>query len=111
MINILKTNKEISKKDLYYLTMAPDSTKMSEAVGETIDIQYAVIYEDVRNDKTSTVSAIMDVDGRVYATNSNSFKERLEDILEFFPDEEISIKVCQGTSKSGRPYIYCTLAR
>ena len=109
-VTMIKANKELDKVTRYKMTIAQDILKMSDYVGEIIDVQNVAIFDDVREDKTTRVCSVMDIDGKVYATNSKTFMENIEDISDLFTENEAySIKINKGTSKNGREFIFCTL--
>ena len=54
--------------------------------------------------------AVETVDGELFATISNTFREEFLDMVEWFGADLGSIKVIAGTSKAGRKYITCGVA-
>lgn len=110
-MNIIKTSRELNKKELYKLTKAPNSCSMTDAVGMTLKVDCWILYQDTNNKgETVEILAIMDGEGKVYTTISETFKRSfLEDICEIFDDpaEFPEIEIIEGTTKNGRTYINC----
>jgi hypothetical protein len=111
MINMLKATQELDKVTQYKMTLDKGIKKMSEMAGEIIDVAKVAFFEDIRENKDPVkICSVMDIDGVVYATNSSTFMEDLENISDLFTEgEKYAIKVEKGISKSGREYIYCSL--
>ena len=115
-MKILKMYPEsMNTRERFMLTAAPNMQKMQSAVDSEMEVAAYALYEDV-NRKDGTVNEVLTVmtpDGEIFATVSPTFKEDFFRIADFFCDagETIpAIKVLQGTSKSGRSFIYCTIA-
>ena len=109
-MNIVKTNKELTKKDLYQMTLSPAIKRMRECVGNTIPVVNYCIYTDAKNDGTEmTILSIMDADGVCYATNSPTFHRDFERISDIMENDAFEIEVISGTSKAGREFITCAL--
>ena len=53
--------------------------------------------------------SIMDKDGGVCATNSETFKRDFMNIEELMDGEAYTIEIISGQSKAGREFITCTL--
>ena len=105
MIEIIEKSKELNKKELYKMTLDQDIEKLSDHVNSEIDVEAFVIFKDGEN----TITSIMDKDGRVYASNSETFRKNLTDINSVMSPDPYTIEVKSGTSKSGRTFIYCSL--
>lgn len=109
-MNIVKTNKEITKKELYQMTLSPAIKRMRECVGNIIPVVNYCVYTDTKNDGTEmSILSIMDDDGVCYATNSSTFHRDFERIVAIMEDESFEIEVISGTSKTGREFITCAL--
>jgi xanthine/uracil/vitamin C permease (AzgA family) len=109
-MEIIKTNKELTAKELYFLTMSPKIQKMKDAVGTVVEIQNYALYKDTNNDKEQTVLAISTPDNEVYATNSSTFIRTFFEMIDVFAaagETVPAIEVATGTSKAGRTYITC----
>lgn len=110
-MTITKTSKELTKREIYKLTLDPAMKKMKDFVGSSIDVYAFCLYTDFNNkdDKEVEVLSVMDKDGSVFATNSPTFKKDFMNIAEIMEDDEYSIEVISGTSNAGREFITCTL--
>lgn len=108
-MEILHSNKELTKQEIYYLTKSQDVQKMKEAAGQTFELSNWCMYKDVNSDGEEVeLFAMRTVDGDTFATNSPTFIRAFYDILDVFaPDEIKAIKVLEGTSKNNRTYITC----
>lgn len=111
-MEILVTNKELTKQELYFLTKAQDTQKMTEAADQTLELTAWAIYKDHNADGEEVeLFAMRTVEGESYATNSQTFISAFRDILDIFPPEEVTkLKVFSGTSKNNRTYITCAYA-
>ena len=111
-MEILITNKELTKQELYFLTKAQDTQKMTEAADQTMELSAWAIYKDHNADGEEVeLFAMRTVEGESYATNSQTFISAFRDILDIFTPEEVTkLKVFSGTSKNNRTYITCAYA-
>ena len=102
----------LDKRTIYGITHSK-SLKMSDFVGSTIT-PTAVIITETDDKKVAFLAVVIDeTNVEVYATNSPTFIESLEEILDTFENNlsEIGgIYITSGTSRAGRSYIYCGLA-
>lgn len=108
-MEFIATNKELSKEEKYFLTKAQDVQKMTEAVGQTLDLDAWAIYKDHNSDGEEVeLFSMLTEDGDKFATNSQTFISAFREILDIFEPEEIKrIKVMDGTSKNNRTYVTC----
>ena len=110
MTTITKTSKELTKKEVYQMTMSPKIQKISDNKGVVIDVAAYCFYSDEKDDgKTVDILSVMDADGSIYATNSPTFRDDFERICEIMDGEDFSIEVISGTSKAGREFVTCAL--
>lgn len=117
-MEILRSSKELSTEEKYFLTMSPEIEKMSNIKGQTISIDSWVIYTDNKSTdaeegKTETILSIKTTLGEVFATNSATFIKEFERIIDLFKSDNMDvnfIKVAGGTSKSGREFITAVYA-
>jgi len=111
-MELLKTNKELSKKEIYFLTKTQDAQKMTEAADQEVELTSWAIYKDHNADGEEVeLFAMRTVEGETFATNSPTFISAFRDILDVFEPEEITkLKVMTGTSKNNRTYITCAYA-
>lgn len=110
-MTITKTSKELSKKDIYKLTLDPAMKKMKDFTGSSIDVYAFCLYTDFnsKDNKEVEVLSVMDKDGTVFATNSPTFKKDFMNIAEIMENDDYSIGIISGTSNAGREFITCTL--
>lgn len=108
-MEILHSNKELTKNEIYFLTKAQDVQKMKEAAGQTFELSAWCIYTDKNSDGEDVeLFAMRTEDGDTFATNSPTFIKAFYDILDVFAPEEVkAIKVLEGTSKNNRTFITC----
>ena len=111
-MNIINSNKELNVKEIYFLTMNPQTQKMKDVVGQRIEIVNWAIYEDI-NKKNGDVQEILTIstpEGETFATNSPTFKEDFVSMWNLFTDMGSSVPaivVTAGTSKNNREFISC----
>ena len=101
----------MNRRAIYSITHA-NSYKMSDFVGQTITPSAVVITES-EDRKVAFLAVERDAGLEVYATNSRTFIESLEEILDTFENDLAAIGglyIASGTSRAGRPYIDCGLA-
>lgn len=112
-MQILNMSRELSAAEVYKLTMSPEIQRMSDNLGAEIDVQAYCLYEDGEEPDIKTILSIMDVEGKVFATNSFTFQRefmRMNDLFNQMGCDLPVIKVCNGVSKSGRDFITCGMA-
>lgn len=112
-MKIIETSRSLSVKEKFVMTMGNDMKKMSDHVGEVLDISAWCLYEDSNEDgKEMQILSIMTPEKEVLATNSATFQRDFRRMVELFADggEELTqIAITGGTSKSGREFITCTV--
>lgn len=108
-MEIIETNKELTKEEKYFLTKAQDVQKMTEAVDQTLDLVAWAIYKDYNSDGEEVeLFSMLTEDGDKFATNSSTFISAFREILDIFEPSEVKrIKVMSGTSKNNRTYVTC----
>ena len=112
-MQIVKTYpEELSKKQLYELTMSPKTQKMKDAKGSVVDVAAWCIYEDEdSNGETRKVLAVLTPEGETLATNSSTFMDDFSKMCDLFGDGGVGrLEVISGTSKAGREFITCAYA-
>lgn len=110
MVTVINSNKELTKRESYKLTLDPSIKKMRDFIGVQIEVTAYCLYKDVNKDgKDVEVLSIMDKDGGVYATNSDTFKRDFMNIADLMDGECYTIEIISGQSKAGREFITCTL--
>ena len=111
-MEIIVANKELTKKETYFLTKTQDTQKMTEAADQTLDLELWCLYKDHNSDGEEVeLFSMRTAEGETYATNSPTFIAAFRDILDVFEPGEITrLKVMSGTSKNNRTYITCCYA-
>lgn len=119
---IEKSKENMTAKELYNLTMNPETKKISEQVGSVIEIAMYCKFLDTKDEKQEDGSikqkdvkifSILTPDGEVFATNSETLMRDFDSIVELYKEcgEELPpITVITGTSKKGREFITCKVA-
>lgn len=115
-MTIIKTSRDLKPHEAYEVTLAPDVKKMSNSLGQTIEIDYWALYQDVNNTTGAVqeILAIKTLDGDTLATNSPTFIADFGRMVEMFDQYETkinAISIVGGKSKAGRDYITCRFAR
>ena len=109
---IRKFPEDMDGRTAYKLMKSPEVKNMLEAEGSILEITSWIQYNspDKETGEIKEVIAIETVDGELFATISNTFREEFLDMVEWFGADLGSIKVIAGTSKAGRKYIICGVA-
>ena len=109
---IKKFPEDMDGRTAYKLMKSPEVKKMSEAEGSILEITSWIQYNspDKETGEIKEVIAVETVDGELFATISNTFREEFLDMVEWFGADLGSIKVIAGTSKAGWKYITCGVA-
>ena len=103
-MKLLKTSGELSKADAYKLAHTNASRNVSDKADEDISLSIWALYDE--DDKR--VLSIMDTDGAVYGTISETFIKAFIDMVEYFDPEPVNvIHVVPGVSNNGRKFITC----
>lgn len=105
---------ELTKVEKYKLMSSNDMTSIKEVPdGDTIAVKAWALFVDVKEDEEDvTILSIMDTDGDVYCTNSNTFQRNFEEIADLYSETGkvgFIIKKLSGETKAGRPFVNCTL--
>lgn len=105
-------SRELTNKELYFLTKASNIHKMREVVGSMLDLDCFLIYEDENSKgEVQEIFSCRTPEGETFATNSPTFIRTFRDILQCFPIEELHrLEVTDGTSKNGRNFIMAVYA-
>lgn len=111
-MQIINASAELTAKDIYTLTMNPNTQKMKDVKGQRIEIDRWAIYEDI-NKKTEEPQQILSIatpEGETFATNSPTFIDDFVNMISLFHSmgEDVpAIVVSSGTSKAGREFTTC----
>lgn len=112
-MNIIAMTEGLTAKEKYALSYNADIEKMSDHVGEIVDVDKFLMYEDEQGDDVATILSFLTSEGKVYATNSPTFIRDFTRIAQLFAEdgEELpQIKIFGGTSKNDREFIACSVA-
>lgn len=114
MMNILKKSGDLSAVEIYFMTEASNSEKVTDHVGETIEYTAYVLYEteDSKTGDTIQVLSLMQPTDIAIVTNSATFIKSFFKMVDLFTglgaaDELQYIKILSDTSKGGRTYVDC----
>lgn len=109
-MNIIFTNKELDKREIYKHTRASGVSIKDCEDGAIIVPAEVCIYEDVNNNgEVVTITSIIDKDGKHYVTNSKFFREELQYIIDLMGGEEYGLIVRKQKSKGGRTFVTCEM--
>ena len=110
-MNITKTSKDLTPKEIYFLTMSPTIQKMSDAESQIIEVVAWALYEDENSKgEMQEILSIKTPENEIFATNSKTFKEdfvKMNELFNSMGEEVHSIKVSSGVSKNDRKFITC----
>lgn len=113
-MKIIKTSKELTAQDKYFLTMAPSVQKMKDQVSQRIEVAKWCVYEDKNSkDEDQTILSIATPENEIFATNSKTFMDDFSRMVDIFAEDGIdvtAIKVISGKSNAGREFITCVYA-
>lgn len=109
---LINPTDEVDKRTTYLMTKNPDMTSIKDVEdGTELTITHVCTFEDTNKDgEMIEIQTYLADDGKVYATQSNTFKEYFEDIASIFDGEVVTIKKESGATNAGRPFVYCVLA-
>lgn len=110
-MEIIKMSKNVEGADLYFLTTSPEIKKMTSVKGKTLALDKWALFEDAERN-TGEIRKILSIKSgdTMYATNSVTFIESFEAMLECFDKTGLDvhhIRVANGFSKGGREFINC----
>jgi hypothetical protein len=108
-LTIIEKGGDYTKREIYGLTKSPKILKMSEHVGEQLQVDQYLLYEDVEN-KDAPVQILSIRSGEtVMATNSATVIKEFLGIVELMDGEPFAVEILAGTSKNGRTYVNVAL--
>lgn len=110
-ITIINASRELSEVEKYLMTMDAGITSMKDvADGTSIQVDAYLEYKDVKKDGTEAdLLSIITVDGKVYSTQSETFKSSLKSIHELMNGKSYAVVKFSGETKAGRPFVDCGL--
>lgn len=111
-MQIIKSSGEMGTKELYDMSLSSVGIqKMSDNVDSIVDVDRWLIYEKTDSEgEIVTILSISNTEGKVFATNSPTFRKSFEEIIgltESTGEKLNSIKIVNGISKNGRTFITC----
>lgn len=110
-MKILRSTENLTMADLYNLTRNPETERMSDHVGEILNVDKFMIREEERADTGDVVTIVSIMDGNVvYATNSAVFVREFSGIVAMADEAHATIhkiRVANGESKKGRTFVTC----
>lgn len=111
MKNIIKQSRELSKQEIYFLTMSPKNESMKNHKGERFEVSAWLIFEDLdkKSGQVHEVLSVLTTENETLSTVSETFRNDFLAMAEIF-DNDFSFEVISGTSNSGREYVTCALA-
>ena len=111
-MEIVKKSRELTKVELYKMTMDAGITSMNHVDdGTLIDVYAVVTFTDTNsNNEEVKITSVMDKGGNVFAFQSETFRRSLENIMSIMDGDDFSIIKESGKTKSGRDFINCRLA-
>ena len=110
-ITITNTSRELTEVEQYLMTMDAGITSMKDVPdGTAIPVDAYIEYKDTKKDGTEAdLLSIITVDGKVYSTQSETFKHSLKSIHELMNGKSYAIVKRSGETKAGRPFVDCGL--
>ena len=111
MKNIIKKSRDLTKQEIYFLTMSPKIDSMKNHKGERFDVSAWAIFEDV-DKKTGQVHEVLSVltpENETLSTVSETFRNDFMEMADIF-ENDFSFEVISGTSNAGREFVTCALA-
>ncbi len=101
-ITITNTSRELTEVEQYLMTIDSGITSMKDvADGTSISVDAYIEYKDTKNDgKEAELLSIITVDGKVYSTQSATFKNSLKSIHELMHGKPYAIVKRSGRNKS-----------
>lgn len=113
-MNIITSNKSLSKEDTYALLRGADVQNMTSAIGDTLVVDVWMLCKDgYVNDKGEPaerkVLYIRDTAGRTFVTVSPTFIDEFGLICEIFGKDLPPVLVISDVSKAGNEFITCIL--
>lgn len=103
-MKLLNSSGNLTKAEVYKLAHSNSGINVSEKADEDISLGIWALYEE----DEKRVLSIMDTDGTVYGTISETFIKAFINMVKYFdPDPVNVIHVVPGVSKNGNHFITC----
>lgn len=108
---IKASNSNMTKKEIFKMTQNSSNISLKDTEDITINLSGWVLYSDTNSSGNETeLLSIIDDQGLVYVTNSQTFRDSFMKMVDFCDDDPVSvIKVIHGKSKNGRNFVDCEL--
>lgn len=111
MITINEQSKNLTEVEVYLMTVSPAIKIMKDVPdGTSIAVDAVINFSDVKEDGSSScITSILTPEKAVYAFQSQTFYNSLQDIMSIMGEKPFSIVKTSGKTKNGRDYINCEL--
>lgn len=110
-MEILEQSKELTPKELYFLTKSPAAKSLKTVKSQTIEVCAWCLYRDLDSEgKETTLLSLLTKENEIFTSNSKTVQKDFADIWSFFADEAeqgIPVKIDAGMTKAGREYLSC----
>lgn len=110
-MDIIRATEGLSKKEIYKMVNDPSIKKIKDGANEEMHLISYVRYDDINNSGNEVQLLAINTDKGVYATNSKTFIEDFERILDQLgepgEDWEGVIRIIEDISKNGRTFYQC----
>lgn len=110
-MNIIKTSREMDRKDIYKMTKGAGVRKLKELKGATVCVNDWILFTDQNNNGEEVKLLSIKTDEGIYATNSKPFIEeflKLAEVLDY-DMHDVAINILTRTSKAGREFMTLAL--
>ena len=111
MKNITNKSRELTKQELYFLTMSPKADSVKNHIGERIDVSAWAVFEDAdkKTGEVRNVLSVLSPDNEVFCSVSPTFQSDFLEMAELFQND-FAFEIISGESKAGREFVTCALA-
>lgn len=110
-ITITNASRELTEVEQYLMTMDSGIISMKDVKdGTSLQVDAYLEYKNIKNDGTEAeLLSIITVDGKVFSTQSETFKSSFKSIHELMHGKPYAIVKRSGETKAGRPFVDCGL--
>lgn len=111
MLNIIKSNRDLNKIEIYSMTSNPAIRVVKDIPTETeLPVDDWILYEEENEESGEMVELLCFKSGtEFYACQSETFKREFFKIVDLMGDDAFSIVKMDGESKAGRKFVTCRL--
>lgn len=111
-MEIKRQEGNFGKGELFNMTQGTEVGKLSDKVGETLQLDGWVLYEDLNSSgEPQQVLVVREGNGELSATISATFIEQFTKLVDFMGDEYYAVKIVGKKSKNNRDYITCSVVQ